>query len=156
MPCGTLPDTATFLSAGARSDTNSAIIPTISNAIVIAGSCLYRYRLRPTGHPGGAVSMTGTSHVWFAQSLTKDVNVPADEAGDESLQLVLAELKRVENQQAKLKDAVDNGKAIVVHPRVEDEETPRALTPKDMVVASGGLTGFGGGSRSVAVGFQYP
>ncbi|KAK9830377.1 hypothetical protein WJX72_011403 [[Myrmecia] bisecta] len=87
---------------------------------------------------------------------TSNAIVLADEAGNEALQLVLAELKRVENQQKKLKDAVDHNKAIVVHPRIEDEETPRAPTPKELVVASGGLTGFGVAADLLMLDFSTP
>lgn len=85
----------------------------------------------------------------------------------QTLQLLLAELKRIELQQVRLKDAVTNNQLIIVHPRTpdnrshlieedsdEDEATPKPA--EDKIVASGGLTGFAVASDLLKMDFSPP
>ncbi|BDA41180.1 hypothetical protein COCOBI_01-8350 [Coccomyxa sp. Obi] len=75
------------------------------------------------------------------------------------LDSLLDELDRIKHQQVALQDAIENDKAIVIHPRREElddeeDEKPKKAPPK--YVVSGGLTGFGVAQDLLHLDFSAP
>ncbi|KAL0047228.1 hypothetical protein WJX82_010183 [Trebouxia sp. C0006] len=92
---------------------------------------------------------------------------PAESSADTEaqMQLLFAELKRIEGQQQQLKTAVAQNKVLVVHPpkgfagpSVEDEyaEEEEAQLNPDRFIPSGGLTGFNVAKDLLKLDFSSP
>ncbi|KAL3162306.1 hypothetical protein ABBQ32_009993 [Trebouxia sp. C0010 RCD-2024] len=87
-----------------------------------------------------------------------------EDAGQEQLQLLLAELKRIEGQQHQLKTAAAENKVLIVHPvkgfdlDEEDEyaEEVEVKPDPDKFVPSGGLTGFTVAKDLMKIDFSPP
>ncbi|KAA6417542.1 MAG: hypothetical protein FRX49_12475 [Trebouxia sp. A1-2] len=103
----------------------------------------------------------------FKERLAPSVDAPvkSDANTEAQMQLLFAELKRIEGQQQQLKTAVAQNKVLVVHPpkgfagpSVEEEyaEEEEAQPNPDKFIPSGGLTGFNVAKDLLKLDFSSP